>query len=89
METEVLTKGETGVDEIVGEGAGGGEYGEGRVGDDKERGGVEIVPGMGTAEAGGVDRERKRERKARRRRREEKVRKRAKKGKGEKEDGSE
>jgi len=81
-ETEVLTKGETGVSEIVG---------EGRVDDERDKGGAEIVLGIAAAEAGGVGRESRRERKAKRRRRENKERKRAKeKGeKGEKGDGSE
>ena len=47
-----------------------GEYGEERVGSDKEKGEVEIVPGTATAEAGGESRK---ERKARKRRREEKA----------------
>ena len=94
-EAGILTKGEAGVGEVVGEGAGGGEYGEERVDSDKEKGEVEIVPGIATAEAGGVDRESRKERKARKRRREEKAkekeRKRARKEKekGEKGDGSE
>ncbi|PUU78060.1 hypothetical protein B9Z19DRAFT_1108517 [Tuber borchii] len=104
-EAGILTKGEARVGEVAGEGAGGGEYGEERVDSDKEKGGDEIVPGIATAEVGGMDRESRKERKARKRRREEKAkekerkrarkekgeeeRKRARKEKGEKGDGSE
>lgn len=90
-EEGILTKGEAVAEEVVGEGVGGGEYGEERVDSDKEKGGVE--PGIATAEAGGADRESRKERKARKRRREEKAkekeRKRARREKGEKGDGSE